>query len=173
MPEPENRPTPALRRRTFGGVTAFLLIGVAGVPLLPAGAQRRGPAFHEARIDVFRAGHTALHGAFGLGSRLGTYTRLVGIAGVGRDLSEDATTEFRIEGVGRFVLDPFREQRFGVYGLAGITLFVRNDRGVPRILAGVGVEGPVSGGRAFAAELALGGGLRLGLAVRSAVAGRR
>lgn len=160
---------------SLGGwwTAAACLVVASALPSSTAAAQSRGLTLIEARVDAFRAGETTLHAAFGLGSRIGTYTRLIAIAGAGRSLSGNAATEFRIEGVGRFVLDPFREQRLGVYGLAGISLFVRDGDGTPRLLAGLGVEGPAAGGRALAAELALGGGLRLGLALRSAARGRR
>jgi hypothetical protein len=73
----------------------------------------------------------------------------------------------RVDLLGRFVVDPFNEIGRGVYGSGGLSLRY-DDSGEwrPLLIVALGIEGPVRHGRAWAAELGLGGGVRAGIVVR-------
>jgi hypothetical protein len=80
----------------------------------------------------------------------------------------------RAEVVGRFLLDPFRQSRWGFYGGGG--LIARLDegddvRGYVTLL--LGVEPPGNGQWLPALELGIGGGTRVALVVRRGRAERR
>ncbi len=148
-------------------------------------AQRVAPAAREAapgaarrlaRLDVLLARSTAVHSGVGAGVAAGTYVRLEATVGAGAVVAGGATHgSARVDLAGRFLLDPYAETRWGPYGGAGLT--VRKDGGDPNahafLLALFGVEGPRRGSVYPAAEVGLGGGVRLGVVLRTAPAGRR
>lgn len=105
----------------------------------------------------------------------GVYTRLGinGAAGVAR--TDSATlSAARIDGTVRFLLDPFRQSRVGLYGLAGVSgMYLESDGWTPRLLLGFGLEGRVRGRTISSIEVALGGGARVSLVMRRARADRR
>ena len=74
-----------------------------------------------------------------------------------------------MDGVIRFFLDPYRTSKWGVYGsggLGGLYDGRREWRGV--LVVAAGLEFPSRAGAAWAAEVGLGGGVRLSLALRQA-----
>jgi hypothetical protein len=66
------------------------------------------------------------------------------------------------------VVDPFNESGRGVYagGGLGLRYHADNDEWRPLLVVALGIEGPVRHGRAWAAELGLGGGVRAGIVLR-------
>jgi hypothetical protein len=80
----------------------------------------------------------------------------------------------RFDALARFLLDPFRESRVGLYAAGGLSLshdpWERWKGGLALVL---GAELPSRAGAAWAVEVGMGGGLRIGLALRRAVPGRR
>jgi len=73
----------------------------------------------------------------------------------------------RGEVLARFLLDPFAEFPVALYGLGGLSAMVDPfEHTRPRVVVGLGIESRVRNRRAVAAELSLGGGVRLGALIR-------
>lgn len=140
----------------------------------PAPAQRPVP---ELRVDGALGRDSWAQVGAGLFADAGLYARVglvagIGAGGVGR--REGGTGPVaRVEALGRFHLDPQRTAGRGVYAGGGIGLSWLGRSTRWGVVALVGVEGPRRGGRALALEAGLGGGVRLGVAVRAARADRR
>ncbi len=127
------------RRRTtvarIGRLTMLLL-----APMVVATGQQRTNAMGpraEVRLDgiVARRGTVQLGAGFNLAS--GPYLRWGVLGGVGATTHADRTVAtWRADGVVRFVLDPLRESRRGVYGLAGLSLMDDGTRDI--VAAGFG-----------------------------------
>jgi len=107
--------------------------------------------------------------------RAGPAVRLTALvaAGVARRTDgspgDDLVGSARAELVGRFLLDPSGQRRRGVY--AGGGLGVRRDGAGPwrdLLLLVVGIEGRARRGLVTAADLGVGGGVRVGVALRRA-----
>jgi hypothetical protein len=99
---------------------------------------------------------------------VGYYLRLdLALAGGVARRDERAVSEGRVDLAARYLLDPFREFRWGAYAGGGLT-----SRWVDRagwradLLVLVGLEGPESHGWRTAVEVGAGGGVRLGLVLR-------
>ena len=148
---------------------------------LPAStAAQSRPLFPEARVDGVTARGNAVYGSVGIALPLTTYTRVALTGGAGRSWYRDREgVAARIELVGRFVLDPLRERRWAPYGFAGLgssydDLYEESrDRWREVIVLGIGAEGPRVGAVSPAVEVAMGGGTRLSLVLRRALANRR
>lgn len=134
----------------------------------PAGPERR----LELRIDAFAAEMDALQLGGGIAVPAGTYVRIAALAGAGiarqEQLGEIETgASARVELLARFHFDPARASRWGPYAGGGVALrsdFEECCRGVLTLV--IGLEGPARRGRTFAFELGLGGGARVGVALR-------
>jgi len=165
----------ALRaRRPTSRMVASLVLSLLAAGVAGAQEARRSVPRLLLRSDVFLARADAVQAAAGLTLPLGNYVRLDGVAGAGVEWSGgESRGSGRVDLVGRFLLDPFRQSRWSGYGGAGLSaLHTEHDwRGY--MLAVVGVEGP--GGRRFlpALEIGLGGGTRIGLVLRNAPLDRR
>ena len=165
---------------------AIVLLSLSALPLAAAAQRPTGPAISPAagpdpaperaprRLEL-RADHTIakasrLEGSAGIVLPFGTYVRvaLTGGAGVG-GRGDDRFTAWRGDAVVRFQLDPFHQAKAGVYGGAGVAWLGGEGRdGTARLAIGAGVELPEWGPVTPALELGLGGGTRVGLALRSA-----
>ncbi len=149
------------------GVVALVCMLVTPV----AEAQRAVPADPRvtARIGSDLSPRQAPHGGLALDVRAGWYARLGLVAEAGLVQVEDRWVgSRRVSATARFLLDPFGERRFGLYGGAGLAL---------HDLAGAGAQGRfvlLAGleGDAFrrsvvpALELSVGGGTRVALVLR-------
>ena len=131
----------------------------------------------EVRLDGLFASDGAVHAGYGLSIPAGIYVRMgvIGAAGAGSHGFEG-----RADLVGRFSLDPFRQSRWAPYGGAGVSGRFRPARGRGSrayLVTYLGLEGPLRAGSREgwvpAFEIGLGGGTRVGLILRRAVAGRR
>ena len=154
---------------------AVLVAALTGATDLEA--QERGlQAFRPiARIDAFSARVDALHAGIGVTRGLGSYVRLdyVIAAGAARVASETVASG-RAEVVGRFLLDPFRQSRWGFYGGAG--LLGRLDDGADPggyVTLLFGAELPGEGSMRPAIELGIGGGTRIAFVLRRGRPDRR
>lgn len=140
---------------------------------LPA-QTRQGP-LPEARLDVIEADATAIHAGVGLGFPIGVYVRPAILLAAGPATNGDVwRTSVRMDAVARFLLDPLRESSLGLYGAGGVSAL--HDpwghwRGV--ITLALGLELPARAGGVWAVEVGLGGGVRLGVALRRLRPGRR
>jgi hypothetical protein len=156
-------------RRCFAGLA--VATGAVAQPIQAQRAQLRP----ELRVDMIRARSTSVHGGAGLTLAGAGYARLTVVAGGGvTSFGENTEPSGRVDVVGRFVLDPYREARLGLYGYGGLSaLYDRLDdwRGV--LAVGIGLELPARGNGVWAIETGIGGGIRLGGALRRSGRGRR
>ena len=165
--------------RTF----ALQLLCVA-LPAVPALARAQGAAdaspHGEVRADAIVDGQgTALQVGAGIQIPAGYYTRIGVVAGVGSSAAartgEGRQLSARVDVLGRFLIDPFRQTRWGLSVGAGVSLRAEAARAVrPFLVAVADLEGPRSaGGVSPAIQLGLGGGVRLGMALRWGERGAR
>ena len=150
-------------------VAIFLVGSVADAPAQPT---RWRPIV---RADLFAAAVDAAHIGAGAATDLGSYVRLDAMLGIGAARVGDRTAASgRGEVMGRFVLDPFRQRRWGPYVGAGLIARLDDDEPVRGLVALVlGTEFPGGARWTRAVELGFGGGVRLGFVLRGARAGRR
>jgi len=133
-----------------------------------AQAQKVAP---EAGIDLIFSGVEAIHARLGVMVPAGTYLRAGLVGGLGS--SRDGLSG-RIDVVGRFHLDPFRESRWAPYAGGGLTTrFDEGSKARGYLLIVFGIDGPSSGGMTTSVEAGLGGGGRIGIFIRRANAERR
>lgn len=159
---------------------AAALVALA-LPAAPAGAQVGIPQERtqlELRADAFTGDPSAAHLGAGLAVRLGYYARLVVAGGAGAsggwDAGDATRASGRLELLGRFVADPFRERARSPYAAAGIVQRLEQGaRPRTRLTAVVGVEGRPRRGWLPALEAGFGGGVRVGLVLRRAPADGR
>jgi len=146
-------------------------LAVTTVGTVPAAAQQpvRAMPQRELRLELPVTPDAGLGAGFGLNVRAGWYAR-VGVAATLSAVRDGAGwgTAERIEATSRFLFDPFAERPHGVYAGAGVAAR-RGPDGTTRgdLLLLIGVEGRPAGRTVPAVELALGGGLRLGVVLRA------
>ena len=105
----------------------------------------------------------------GVNVRAGWYARVGLSASAGTlYISEAWRSQQRLDATVRFQFDPFAQRARAVYGGAGVGV-VRGETGdlTGRLLLVVGMEGAARGRFVPAAELTLGGGVRLGVVLRA------
>jgi hypothetical protein len=146
--------------RTRAGLAlTFILVGA-----LPADAQvfrdSTPKARIEGRLDALIASRTATELGAGIFVPVGEYVRAGLVGGVG-PITNPVRVTGRIEAIGRFLLDPFYEHRWGPYVAAGLGVADH-----PYLVALLGVEGPRWGRVTPALEAGVGHGVRVGLALR-------
>ena len=119
-------------------------------------------------MDAIAARASTIQAGLGLAQPFGTYTRVVGIAAAGVATHNGrSTTAVRADVATRFVLDPFWESKWSLYGAGGISVMYDDvDEWRPVVIATVGVEGPRRGTLSSSFELGLGGGVRVGFSFR-------
>jgi hypothetical protein len=158
-------------------VIAVLMVGVAATPLYgqPRRQQNTPRVQPEARADFIGSRAAAAHLGFGIAVPATTYVRLgiVGAVGEAWDNGESSVAG-RVDGLVRFVVDPLREFRWAPYAAGGIGgIYDGYDHWRAVIVGVLGVEGPASGRVVPALEVGFGGGVRVGVALRRAMRGRR
>lgn len=129
----------------------------------------------ELRTEVVSGRVVAAHAGGALMLGTGTYIHGALVVGGGPAWKgRDSRSGFKADLVARFFLDPFRESRWGLYGTAGLGALYDGFEGWRPILAtGVGLEFPSVARATWAAEVGLGGGFRVALALRRALPRRR
>jgi hypothetical protein len=144
------------------------------------GSQPRLPPRPEVRIDYLGTRPHTVHAGLGINVPAGTYVRVGLIGAGGASWREGRTTgSARADVITRFMFDPFRERRWGLSAGGGVSVRYDGDtfdgrrRWRTLIALLLDLEGPRSGGVAPAFALGLGGGIRAGVLLRSAAAGRR
>lgn len=171
------RPTPtALVRTAVATALAALVIGVPTALRAQVLDDLRwappAPQFELRAEGVAAEQPSALFGA-GVNVRAGWYVRagVLLAAGAAWPESDRAVGLARLDATMRFHLDPFADRARGLYAGGGISLAHRGGGdGLqdPLLMLLVGVEGAPEAGRVWAFEVGVGGGLRLGVARRSA-----
>lgn len=161
-------------RRAFTRAIVALALAAPAVVRAQATDARVMP---ELRADAIVAGHrTVLEAGGGVEIPAGYYARIAVIAAAGADvLSGGGRASGRLDVIGRFLFDPFRQNQWALSAGAGVS--VRADAGElvrPWLVGVLDLEGPLNGsGFAPAVQLGLGGGVRLGGAVRWGMRGVR
>jgi len=124
----------------------------------------------EIRVDAIAAnGGAVVQAGGGVQIPAGYYARVGLIGAVGADaVASSAAVSGRLDIIGRFLLDPFREHAWGLSAGAGISLrAARRDKVRPYLAAVIDLEGPRRpSGMAPAFQVGLGGGVRVGAALR-------
>ncbi len=159
-------------------VATAVAIGLAFCLPCNAGAQIPTQAVQtEARVDGIFARTSGFEAGLGVSVPAGIYLRTGLVAGLG---AGNHGLEGRTDFVSRFSMDPFRQSRWAPYAGAGLSGRYRStEAGGSRVflLIFLGIEGPLRNGATAgwvpAIELGLGGGARVGFAMRTAITGRR
>jgi hypothetical protein len=135
-----------------------------------ARSQNQAPVYAEYRADGIVGRGTTVQGGAGVSVPLGIYVRL-GIDGAAGATWRDQTTRAsgRLDVIGRFQLDPFREMPVGVSFGGGLSVpYTDGDpRLRPYLTVVVDVEGRMRGPVTPAVQLGLGGGTRIGIVLRT------
>jgi hypothetical protein len=149
----------------------------AGLLLLFTGTQKAQgqlvaelPVKPELRVDITRIGNRyAVEAGGGVEIPIGYYTRIGVIGAAGADVVQSTPdASGRLDVLGRFLFDPFRQQRWGFSAGGGVSLRARaRDRVRPYLVSMIDLEGPRSAnGVSPAFQVGLGGGIRVGAALR-------
>jgi hypothetical protein len=153
-------------------VVAWIVVAMLGLTRV-AWAQATSATFGELRADVIAGRGTAAQVGVGGGLPLGYYVR-ASLLGAGGPTWRDGkvVASGRVDVLARFLLDPFREMRWGLSFGGGVSVPVVSERrSRPYLTVVTDIEGPRRGGYSPAIQLGLGGGARVGLILRSS-AGR-
>jgi hypothetical protein len=155
------------RRATLAACVA--LIGAA----TGAQAQVPSPTAHpEVRLDVIAGHEPAVQAGAGVQIPMGYYVRvgLDGAVGVptGANAPSSRRADARVDLLVRFLLDPFRQSRYGLSVGGGLSARAEpGDHVRPRLLVAMDVEGRRSShGVVPALQVGLGGGVRVGVILR-------
>jgi hypothetical protein len=148
--------------RTRAGVALGIVSLLAGTRVVDAQVFRDSTpkARIEGRLDALIASRTATELGAGIFVPFGAYVRAGVIGGVG-PITNPVRVTGRIEAIGRFVLDPFDEHRWGPYVAGGLGVAEH-----PYLLVLLGLEGPRWGPVTPALEAGIGDGVRVGFALR-------
>lgn len=119
----------------------------------------------EGRLDALIADRTGVEPGAGIFVPLGTYVRAGLVGGVG-PITNPLRVTGRAELVGRFLLDPLAEHRWGPYVAGGLGVGSIGIAPHPYLLALLGIEGPRWGAITPALEAGVGNGVRVGFALR-------
>ena len=157
-------------RATFLAPRAFVFVLLAHAT---AGAQNQPPAYAEYRADgIFGRGASA-QGGVGASIPLGIYVRL-GVDAAAGAAWRDQTTRAagRVDVIGRFLLDPFRETPVALSFGGGVSVpYTDGDPHVrPYLTVVIDVEGRMRGPVTPALQIGLGGGTRVGVVLRASKA---
>jgi len=135
----------------------------------PLAAQAGLAPYAAVRLDALLAAGTTVHAGPALEIPAGYYVRTsVGVAG-GMTLRDGVRRPSgRVDLISRFLLDPFREVRWGLSLGGGVSVPINERPGPtrPYLAAVVDVEGPPGGAWKPAFQAGLGGGVRLGVVLR-------
>ncbi len=148
------------------------MIAIIGAPSrVRAQVEPFKPAVQfEARLDALGGPPAGAEAGLGANIPAGYYARIgADVAAGAVSRGGEAVASARADVAARFLLDPFREFRWGPYVGAGFTTQWdqrANWRGDLLLL--LGFEGPAHAGWRTSVELGLGGGARLGVVLRRA-----
>jgi hypothetical protein len=122
----------------------------------------------ELRVDVLGGRRTSVQGGVGVEIPSGPYVRVGLIAGAGERVGSTTGAAGRFDILARFLLDPYRQARWGLSAGGGVSLRAdRGDRVRPNLLLAMDLEGPrTSHGFSPAVQVGFGGGVRGGIGLR-------
>jgi hypothetical protein len=133
-------------------------------------AAQRPTVTHELRVDAIVAHNSAIEGGASLIVPAGVYARTAVTAAGGMAERESAAKGVgRLEVVSRFLLDPFRDWPYGlsIGAGVGVTNLADGRRWRPYLASVLDLETKRVGKLSPALQVGLGGGVRLGIALRS------
>jgi hypothetical protein len=159
--------TPPLRPHAHRLLAAAALALCSSEPL--RAQQPRVGIAPEVRVDVLGGSGTSVQAGAGIQIPAGTYVRVGVIGGLGSRWQDgESRADGRLDVLARFLIDPFRQSRWGISAGGGVSLrALDGDRIRPHVLLAIDVEGPRSGsGLSPAFQLGLGGGVRGGVGLR-------
>ena len=142
-----------------------LLVPAFALPAI-ARAQGGGP---ELRVDAISAQQrTVVELGAGFQLPAGSYARIGIIGAAGADVTHGGPRATgRVDIIGRFLFDPFRQNQWALSAGAGVSVRAQTQDYVrPYLVAIIDLEGPRQRGFSPAVQLGLGGGVRIGAAVR-------
>ena len=154
--------------------TARALGAAAGIALLSGSAAAQAFTFAprvqpEVRIVGAVASRRSVAAGGGLNVPAGYYLRVGAALGAGRTTDERAETVLRAELNARFLADPFRETRWGPYAGVGVAVdWPAHAAAHAAVTLLIGTDLPGRGGWRPAAEVSVGGGVRVALILRRA-----
>ena len=164
---------------TLRGAGAATLASIAMLAAsVPASAQQPSiPVVPELRIDVLGADPTSVQAAVGVEIPAGYYVRVGLLAGAGATIEPDGASRAagRVDLLARFLVDPFRQSRWGFSAGAGLSLRANPGETVsPDIFVAIDLEGRRSrSGFTPSVQVGLGGGVRGGIGLRWSGRGAR
>jgi hypothetical protein len=161
-----------------GRATRGTLVILASISLgaaSPLGAQSAAASTRvtvapELRVDVLGGRQTSVQLGAGAQIPVGPYVRVGAIAGVGAPVTSGSSGAVgRLDVLARFLIDPFRQARWGLSAGGGVSLRAEaRDRVRPNLLLVLDLEGPRSSrGFSPALQLGVGGGVRAGIGFRA------
>lgn len=149
---------------------AFALsFGSLGASIACAQDLSSPPRYTEYRADAIIGRGTALEGGLGLVVPFGAYVRM-GLDGAAGESwrAGAAHLSSRIDAIGRFLLDPYRETPLAVSLGGGVSVpYVDGERVRPYLALVVDIEGRMHRGLTPAVQIGLGGGARIGVVLRT------
>ena len=152
------------------GALALLSLLVSAPSVALAQAILDAGVAPEVRVDAITArSTTVLQVGGGIQIPAGYYARVGVIGAVGAPVSSgERSVGGRLDVIARFLFDPFREHAWGLSAGAGISVrAAQHDRLRPYLATIIDLEGRRSaGGISPAFQLGLGGGVRVGAALR-------
>lgn len=157
--------TAVLRARS---VWLLLTLAFTSAPVVLA--QGGPPVYAEYRADAIAGRGTAAQGGGGVSVPLGIYVRLAVDASAGATWRDGTTrASGRVDAIGRFLLDPFREVPVALSLGGGVSVpYADGDSRVrPYLTLVVDLEGRARGPISPAVQLGLGGGARVGVVLRA------
>lgn len=155
-----------MKRGALRTLSASLVLALATSRAVYAQGEYQLRVTPELRADAIRLNDRfGAEAGGGAQIPMGYYTR-IGVTALAGVFESNASG--RLDVVARFLFDPFLQQRWGVSAGGGISFRARaNDHVRPYLLTVIDLEGPHSAsGLAPALQLGLGGGIRLGGALR-------
>lgn len=149
-------------------ITRFHIIIVAALACATAANAQTHPQ-PELRVDVIGPRPYTVQPGVGATVSMGTYARVSAIIGYAVDPDTNQIAHrWRADLLGRFLFDPFRQQRWGFSVGGGLSIRHRT-----YIAALLDLEGPETAGWLPAVHIGVSGGLRGGFALRRATEQRR
>lgn len=154
-----------------GAITCAMLLAarvMAAQRLVP-------PPYAEYRLDAIDGHGTTVQPGLGYTVPMGIYVRVAAIGGIGPQWRDAKTmVAGRTDVIVRFLLDPFRQTPVGLSLGGGISVpYEQNTVTRPYLTAVVDVEGRAHEKITPAVQIGLGGGVRVGLALRTSMLQRR
>jgi hypothetical protein len=158
-------------------VHASVMAAVLGVSGASVRAQTGvvPPPYAEYRLDAIQGRGTAVHAGAGLTIPAGTYVRVAAIGAIGPRWDHGETTlSGRTDLIARFLFDPLRQTPVALSLGGGVSVpYETGERVRPYLTAVIDVEGRQRSGLAPALQVGLGGGVRVGVVLRTTQLRRR